>query len=384
MTDKKTEPAKESQPHPEDVKEVEKAILEITDAHITINSSVLSSGRIIIKGRQEAAKYLAIWMTNFWSAMDEGAQQWESDCKDAQREVERLKSQLAVKESKPDVELIKKINLYTKGMQEYYMQHNYRQMWGLWQKFVESVSEPNPESPKESQAKRFTPIAQFFVAQCEKCGFKGTSDEWKGGGQIADTGDYGDFYCPVCGQVDVPEADDDLYVDQRDIFLREIDKLHETISELQCQIMYPSPPAPHPEPSEQSQGAFLEWLDEEKEFCEPRAKGEESQNGASGNYWTGQINRLRQTREKYLSLHAQPKGEVETEGWNDADKVLPKHTDFVLGWHREMATYCLCFYNYGQWNLSSNLHYASEREAKVLTCPGKISHWRELPKRVNQ
>lgn len=68
------------------------------------------------------------------------------------------------------------------------------------------------------------------------------------------------------------------------------------------------------EPAKESQpDAFLEWLHEEIEFCEPRAKGEEIQNGTSGNYWTGQINLLRQVREKYLSLHAQPKPEPSEE-----------------------------------------------------------------------
>src|ERR1700748_1759425 len=84
------EPTKESQPHPEDVKEVEKTVLKIMDEHLTLADSVLSSGGSIIRGRQDAAKYLALWMTGFWAAMDEGAAQWESDCKDAQREIKRI------------------------------------------------------------------------------------------------------------------------------------------------------------------------------------------------------------------------------------------------------------------------------------------------------
>lgn len=63
---------------------------------------------------------------------------------------------------------------------------------------------------------------------------------------------------------------------------------------------HPSVSAPHPEPSEQSQPAFLEWLDGEIED----SLGEYAQ------YWR---NALKLAREKYLSLHAQPKGEVSEE-----------------------------------------------------------------------
>ncbi len=34
-----------------------------------------------------------------------------------------------------------------------------------------------------------------------KCGFEGLSLFVLGGGQIADTGDYGNCYCPACGEV---------------------------------------------------------------------------------------------------------------------------------------------------------------------------------------
>lgn len=51
---------------------------------------------------------------------------------------------------------------------------------------------------------------------------------------------------------------------------------------------------------------FIEWIDEQMEFCEPRAKNEEMQNGKSGNYWTGQMNLYRQVREKFLTLTPPP------------------------------------------------------------------------------
>ena len=45
----------------------------------------------------------------------------------------------------------------------------------------------------------------YYVAECEECGKIFPSQNCDGGGQIADTGDYGDCYCPHCGHVD-PEV----------------------------------------------------------------------------------------------------------------------------------------------------------------------------------
>ena len=42
----------------------------------------------------------------------------------------------------------------------------------------------------------------FFTCECE-CGWWGSSEFLTGGGQIADTGDYSDCYCPVCGSTDI-------------------------------------------------------------------------------------------------------------------------------------------------------------------------------------
>ena len=47
----------------------------------------------------------------------------------------------------------------------------------------------------------------FYTAKCDKCGWWGSSKFLNGGGQIADTGDYADSCCPVCGNVDVAEKD---------------------------------------------------------------------------------------------------------------------------------------------------------------------------------
>ncbi len=44
-------------------------------------------------------------------------------------------------------------------------------------------------------------VTKWFPVQCEKCGWVGCSSELDGGGQIADTRDYGDAYCPCCKSV---------------------------------------------------------------------------------------------------------------------------------------------------------------------------------------
>ena len=50
-----------------------------------------------------------------------------------------------------------------------------------------------------------------YTAECDKCGWWGSSKLLDGGGQIADTGDYGDAYCPVCGNAD--------YISERELIL---------------------------------------------------------------------------------------------------------------------------------------------------------------------
>lgn len=46
---------------------------------------------------------------------------------------------------------------------------------------------------------------KFYTASCSICGWFGSSSLLDGGGQIADTGDYGDCYCPVCGNTNIDE-----------------------------------------------------------------------------------------------------------------------------------------------------------------------------------
>jgi len=45
----------------------------------------------------------------------------------------------------------------------------------------------------------------YYTASCQVCGWWGSSRLLIGGGQIADTGDYGDAYCPVCRNSDTGE-----------------------------------------------------------------------------------------------------------------------------------------------------------------------------------
>ena len=47
----------------------------------------------------------------------------------------------------------------------------------------------------------------YYVAECEECGNIFPSQTCDGGEQIADTGDYSDCYCPLCGHVDPQECD---------------------------------------------------------------------------------------------------------------------------------------------------------------------------------
>ena len=46
---------------------------------------------------------------------------------------------------------------------------------------------------------------RYYTAECGKCGWWGSSKLLNGGGQIADTGDYGDCTCPVCDSDEIDE-----------------------------------------------------------------------------------------------------------------------------------------------------------------------------------
>lgn len=50
---------------------------------------------------------------------------------------------------------------------------------------------------------------RFYTAECGACGWWGSSKLLDGGGAIADTGDHFDCTCPVCGNADIDEKDDE-------------------------------------------------------------------------------------------------------------------------------------------------------------------------------
>jgi hypothetical protein len=53
---------------------------------------------------------------------------------------------------------------------------------------------------------KFNAEQQEYIAECD-CGWWGNSSLLDGGHQIADTGDYGNCYCPVCGSTDFGEKE---------------------------------------------------------------------------------------------------------------------------------------------------------------------------------
>ena len=57
--------------------------------------------------------------------------------------------------------------------------------------------------PKETRS------TDIYLCGCENCGWQGSSESLHGGSQIADTGDYGDAYCPCCGGTDIYDINED-------------------------------------------------------------------------------------------------------------------------------------------------------------------------------
>ena len=45
----------------------------------------------------------------------------------------------------------------------------------------------------------------YYMCGCDECGWYGSSRFLDGGGQIADTGDYSDATCPVCGSTHISD-----------------------------------------------------------------------------------------------------------------------------------------------------------------------------------
>lgn len=49
---------------------------------------------------------------------------------------------------------------------------------------------------------------RYYLAECDVCGWWGSSKLLDGGGAIADTGDHEDCVCPVCCSPEISEKDD--------------------------------------------------------------------------------------------------------------------------------------------------------------------------------
>lgn len=60
---------------------------------------------------------------------------------------------------------------------------------------------------------------KYEPVKCSKCGFIMCSSLLEGGGQIADTGDYNDPNCPICGSHDIDDYEGP-YVDQSDFLFQ--------------------------------------------------------------------------------------------------------------------------------------------------------------------
>lgn len=54
----------------------------------------------------------------------------------------------------------------------------------------------------------------YYPCECDVCGWSGSSEYLLGGGQIADTGDYDDTYCPCCGNKSVDDIDNMIDIDE--------------------------------------------------------------------------------------------------------------------------------------------------------------------------
>jgi hypothetical protein len=49
--------------------------------------------------------------------------------------------------------------------------------------------------------------SKYYPAECSECGWLGSSSQLEGGGQLADTGDYDDVYCPKCWSNKIEDTD---------------------------------------------------------------------------------------------------------------------------------------------------------------------------------
>lgn len=70
----------------------------------------------------------------------------------------------------------------------------------------------------------------YFVMECQNCGEVFNSKHCNGGEANADAGDYGDCYCPHCGEVDPMECDNANLV--WNVQQKKINQLNQKFAEL--------------------------------------------------------------------------------------------------------------------------------------------------------
>ena len=67
---------------------------------------------------------------------------------------------------------------------------------------------PPVKEDKESVLTFEIEVAEtYYPVKCDVCGWMGSSEKLEGGHALADTGDYGDCYCPVCGNTEPEETE---------------------------------------------------------------------------------------------------------------------------------------------------------------------------------
>jgi hypothetical protein len=117
--------------------------------------------------------------------------------------------QSSVGKHKVDIHLEKKdykklINAVKNGKGYRFSEKNVKggSLWGTFKSGLSKVGKFIKSNVSKEDVKN-----NFYTVKCEKCGWWGSSKFLEGGGQIADTGDYDDCYCPVCGNADPDEIE---------------------------------------------------------------------------------------------------------------------------------------------------------------------------------
>lgn len=107
--------------------------------------------------------------------------------------------------TKEDTELAKELNKFLSSQIQDPNSSHFNQIMRyeeLVNKMISNLEKaPLSYRPVDDEAKRLN----YYTAECSRCGWWGGSNLLEGGGQIADTGDYGDCYCPVCWNADIGE-----------------------------------------------------------------------------------------------------------------------------------------------------------------------------------